>query len=99
VERRTDEMLAGGLLEETRALLERYPSVPRPLRAIGYRQALAVLRGEQTLAAARHDMVAATMRYAKRQLTWFRHQSRARWHTSSDSARAAAEGWLAKGEG
>jgi tRNA dimethylallyltransferase len=99
VERRTDEMLAGGLLVETRGLLERYPSVPRPLRAIGYRQALAVLRGEQTLAAARRDMVAATMRAAKRQLTWFRHQSRARWHTSPDSARADAEGWLAKGEG
>jgi tRNA dimethylallyltransferase len=95
VERRTDAMLTSGLLDETRALLERYPAVPRPLRAIGYRQAVAVLRGEQTLAAARHDIVAATMRYAKRQVTWFRHQSHASWYATPEAARAAAEAWLA----
>jgi tRNA dimethylallyltransferase len=95
VERRTDEMLAGGLLDEVRGLLARYPSPPRPLEAIGYRQALAVVRGEQTLAEARRDMVAATMRYAKRQLTWFRHQSQASWFATEESARAAAEDWLA----
>lgn len=94
VERRADEMLAAGLLDEVRALLARYPSVPPPLRAIGYRQALAVLRGEQTLDAARRDIVAATMKYAKRQLTWFRHQSRASWHASPETAWAAAEAWL-----
>jgi tRNA dimethylallyltransferase len=97
VERRTDAMLEAGLLAETRALLERYPGVPRPLRAIGYRQAVAVLRGERTIDAARHDIVAATMRYAKRQLTWFRHQSDARWHVSAEAARAAAGAWLARG--
>jgi tRNA dimethylallyltransferase len=95
VESRTDAMLAAGLLEETRRLLARYPTVPRPLRGIGYRQAVAVLRGEQALAAARHDIVAATMRYAKRQLTWFRHQSRASWHTTPESACAEADAWLA----
>jgi tRNA dimethylallyltransferase len=96
VERRTDAMLAAGLLDETRGLLERYPAAPRPLRAIGYRQAAAVLRGEQTLVAARHDIVAATMKYAKRQLTWFRHQSRADWHATPEAARAAADAWLAR---
>ncbi len=44
VEERTEAMLAGGLVEETRRLLERYPDA-RPLAAIGYRQAAAVVRG------------------------------------------------------
>ena len=39
---------------------------------------------------AEHDTVTATMRYAKRQRTWFRHQVEAVW--CSDPATAAAEG-------
>ena len=95
VERRTDAMLAGGLLEETRALLARYPPDLPPLRAIGYRQAMAVVRGEQEVAAARRDMVKETMRYAKRQMTWFRHQAQVSWCATSEEAHARASAWLA----
>jgi tRNA dimethylallyltransferase len=86
VERRTDEMLARGLLEETRALLARYPPGLRPLQAIGYRQAVAVLQGRLDPAQARRDMVKDTMRYAKRQLTWFRHQAQVHWFSHADAA-------------
>ena len=95
VERRTDAMLAGGLLEETRAALARHPEAPRPLFAIGYRQAAAVLRGELEVAAARRDIVKETMRYAKRQMTWFRHQARVEWCASAGEAYARAASWLA----
>jgi len=97
VERRTDEMLERGLIAEVRGLLARYPPDLRPLRAIGYRQAAAVVRGECTLEAARRDIVAQTMRYAKRQMTWFRHQVRAAWHEAGEPARETAEAWLAAG--
>jgi tRNA dimethylallyltransferase len=95
VERRTDAMLAGGLLEETRALLAAHPGGLAPLNAIGYRQAVAVARGEREVAAARRDMVKETMRYAKRQMTWFRHQARVEWCATADEAYARAASWLA----
>jgi tRNA dimethylallyltransferase len=93
VEERTDAMLAGGLLEETRRLIERYPGA-RPLDAIGYREAAAVVRGARAVDQARRDIVAQTMRYAKRQRTWFRHQETATWFTDPDEAAGAALRWL-----
>ena len=93
VEERTDAMLAGGLVEETRRLLERYPGA-RPLDAIGYRQAAAVVRGTRAVDQARRDIVVETMRYAKRQRTWFRHQETADWFADADQALAAALRWL-----
>jgi len=103
VETRTREMLARGLVEEVRGLLGRgYGPDLRPLRAIGYRQAVAVVRGEMTVAEAESAIVTETMRFAKRQRTWFRHQqSDAEWFSHADEAFAAVLRWLgdAPGEG
>jgi len=93
VEERTDAMLAAGLIEETRRLRERYPAA-RPLDAIGYRQASAVVRGERTVDQAQRDIVVETMRYAKRQRTWFRHQESATWFAGASQAEEAALCWL-----
>ena len=93
VEARTDSMLAAGLVEETRALLAQYPGA-RPLDAIGYRQAAAVVRGESDVAKARRDIVVETMRFAKRQRTWFRHQQEAEWCADAASAEGLASRWL-----
>lgn len=80
VERRTAEMFQAGLVEETRAALRGSPGgPPRPLKAIGYRQALEVIAGRTSLAAARQRVVTETMQYAKRQMTWFRHQAQVAW--------------------
>ena len=95
VEERTRRMLEGGLLEEVRAVLARYGDRDlRPLRAIGYRQAVAVVRGTQTVDDAQRDIVKETMRYAKRQMTWFRHQEDVRWFTEAADAHAAIREWL-----
>ncbi|HLA79632.1 MAG TPA: tRNA (adenosine(37)-N6)-dimethylallyltransferase MiaA [Vicinamibacteria bacterium] len=91
VERRTEEMWQRGLLSEVQGLLAKgYAPDLRPLQAIGYRQAVAVIEGRLSEAAARRDMVTATMRYAKRQMTWFRHQAEVRWHRSAEAALADA---------
>ena len=91
VETRTRQMFTGGLLGEVASLLGGGLSPEaRPLRAIGYRQAVAVIRGEMSPEAAEQDTVTATMRYAKRQRTWFRHQVDAVW--CSDPASAGAVG-------
>jgi tRNA dimethylallyltransferase len=99
VEARTDAMLSAGLVDEVTRLLARgYSRELRPLRAIGYRQAIAVTLGEMGLDEARHDIVAATMRYAKRQMTWFRHQTEPVWFAAAEDAAAAAEAWLERRE-
>ena len=88
-------MLRLGLIDEVRRLLAHpYSADLRPLRAIGYRQAVSVIRGELSLEEARPAIVTDTMRYAKRQMTWFRRQTRAEWHGDAASALAAAAAWL-----
>ena len=68
-------MFAGGLIEETAAILARgYSEKAKPFESIGYSQAVQVVRGEispkDALFYARRD----TRRYAKRQMTWFRQE-------------------------
>lgn len=94
VERRTRQMFERGLLEEVSGLLERYGPGIRPLKAIGYRQAVAILRGELALEEAQRDIVTETMRYAKRQMTWFKHQARVTWRPDVDAAYRTASLWL-----
>jgi tRNA dimethylallyltransferase len=94
VEARTRAMFAAGLIEEVRALRARYPDDIRPLRAIGYRQACAVARGERASDDAQRDIVKETMRYAKRQMTWFRHQEDPRWCADAAEARRVLGEWL-----
>ena len=71
---RFDAMLAEGLLEEVKALRERYSlSADLPaMRAVGYRQAWAYLDGEIDEKGLREQGIAATRQLAKRQLTWLR---------------------------
>jgi tRNA dimethylallyltransferase len=75
IEARVDEMLAGGVLEEVRAVarLDLAPKLPA-FRAHGLRALLAHIRGEMPLSLAADTMRKETKRYAKRQFTWFRHQ-------------------------
>ena len=93
VEARTDRMLAEGLVEETRRLIARYGAEVRPLQSIGYRQAAAVVRGALGVVEARRDIVKETMRYAKRQMTWFRHQEQVAWCVEAAEAEALAARW------
>ena len=96
IEARTQRMLAEGLVDETRKLIERYGPDLRPLQSIGYRQAAAVVRGELGVDEARRDIVKETMRYAKRQMTWFRHQERVAWCVDAAEAEAVAARWRAE---
>jgi tRNA dimethylallyltransferase len=96
VEQRTRAMLERGLVDEVRGLLARGLSPAlRPLQSIGYRQAVAVVQGEMTLAEAERAIVTETMRLAKRQMTWFRHQQQdVRWFETPEAAHAACARFL-----
>jgi tRNA dimethylallyltransferase len=69
-------MVEHGALEEVAAMEARSldPSLPA-LKAVGYRELAAHLRGETSLEAALDAARQETRRYAKRQMTWFRNQT------------------------
>jgi tRNA dimethylallyltransferase len=74
IEERFDAMLERGLVEELRALRERYalrPGLPS-MRCVGYRQAWQFLEGEIDRDELRNRGIFATRQLAKRQLTWLR---------------------------
>jgi tRNA dimethylallyltransferase len=74
IERRFDAMLERGLVEELRALRQRYalrPTLPS-MRCVGYRQAWQFLDGEINEKELREHGIYATRQLAKRQLTWLR---------------------------
>ncbi|MEM9576768.1 MAG: tRNA (adenosine(37)-N6)-dimethylallyltransferase MiaA [Pseudomonadota bacterium] len=72
IERRFDQMIDAGALEEVRAVLPTYdPALPAH-RAIGAPELIRHLRGEAGFTEARNAAIVATRQYAKRQRTWFR---------------------------
>ena len=79
INRRVEEMFEGGLLDEVRSLLVRFPRDAHAFKAIGYRQALDYLDGHRTLQEAIADTQLQSRHYAKRQLTWFRADKSITW--------------------
>jgi tRNA dimethylallyltransferase len=73
--RRPDAMIAAGALDELHALRNFGLSPDLPLlKAVAVRELLAYLDGRQELQDALAQARVQTRRYAKRQLTWLRHQ-------------------------
>ena len=71
VRERVAAMVAAGLVDEVARLLATAPQEATVWQAIGPTELAPVLRGERPLAAALDDVADATLRYAKRQRTWF----------------------------
>ena len=75
IDARVTRMAAEGLVEEVRGLLEKgYGPNDPGMSGTGYREIAAYLGGDTTLEDALDRMRSQTRQYARRQLTWFRHQ-------------------------
>ncbi len=73
---RIDQMVEEGLVEEVRHFFEAGYSEDLPsMKAIGYKEFFPYFKGEETLEASIEQLKQNTRRYAKRQLTWFKHQA------------------------
>jgi tRNA dimethylallyltransferase len=79
IDARAAAMFTYGLLAETEMLRERYGDNCRPLGSLGYAQAMQVLRNEARLEAAIAAAQQGHRNYAKRQMTWFRHEPHMHW--------------------
>lgn len=84
---RVHRMVESGLLEEVRLLdargLRRGKTASR---ALGYAQFLRVVDGTSTVADAAEETIVATRQFARRQLTWFRADTRITWLDWQDPA-------------
>ncbi|MFW2830541.1 tRNA (adenosine(37)-N6)-dimethylallyltransferase MiaA [Sphingomonas sp. ID0503] len=82
---RVGQMIETGAVEEVAQLRARHldPALP-VMRAIGVRPIMAHLDGTLTLSEAADQIRAETRKYAKRQVTWSRHQFNAAWPRYED---------------
>ena len=81
IERRIDEMIAAGLVEEVRSLVETYhlTADDTSMQGIGYKEILGYLNGSYDLPEAIRILKRDTRHFAKRQLTWFRREREVIW--------------------
>jgi tRNA dimethylallyltransferase len=94
---RSLEQVRRGLVEETRTALESgVPPTAGVLSGIGYREALAHLRGDLSFDELPRSMAAANRRYARRQLRWLRRDGRVHWIEAVDDPVPAILGYLEK---
>jgi tRNA dimethylallyltransferase len=78
INRRAATMFECGLVEETRALMQNYPTAPA-LGSLGYKQAAQLLSGESSRDEAIRAAQQGHRNYAKRQMTWFRREPDVQW--------------------
>ncbi|WP_434750718.1 tRNA (adenosine(37)-N6)-dimethylallyltransferase MiaA [Paenibacillus amylolyticus] len=86
VEERIDLMIEQGLVDEVKVLLER--GVARghiSMQGLGYKEIAAYLQGEVSWEAAVEWLKRDTRRFAKRQLSWFRHMKDIQWVDMTDT--------------
>lgn len=79
IDRRVDQMLADGLLEETKRLLDSGALAGTAAQAIGYKELLGYLQGDALLADCVALLKQRSRNYAKRQLTWLKRDDNIHW--------------------
>ena len=87
VKQRFLSMLASGLIEEVESLYHRGDlslSLPS-MRMVGYRQVWRYLDGDTSYEEMQEHAIIATRQLAKRQITWCRSETDAKWYNSEDS--------------
>jgi tRNA dimethylallyltransferase len=89
INRRCEEMIAKGLLAEVEQLERRgYNESMNALNTVGYREAYAHRRGDISYEEMLRLFKQNSRRYAKRQMTWFKADSRIHWIPMNESAGA-----------
>lgn len=79
IDARARALFDRGLVEEVEGLVARGYAEAAPMRSVGYKEALAVVRGELSREEAIRLVARDTRHYAKRQRTWFRKEPAARF--------------------
>ncbi|MGN1317641.1 MAG: tRNA (adenosine(37)-N6)-dimethylallyltransferase MiaA, partial [Lachnospirales bacterium] len=79
IDKRVDIMIDEGLVDEVKNLLERYSPNLVSMQGLGYKEIVGYLEGRYSLDEAIYILKRDTRHFAKRQLTWFKHQCNGIW--------------------
>ncbi len=79
IDRRVEDMMRDGLLEEVKSLKEEYPHSKILNHAIGYKEFYDYLFSNKILDLVKEEIKTNCRHYAKRQYTFFRHQMDVKW--------------------
>ena len=75
IDKRVLQMVEDGWKEEVEALLERVPLNAPAWQSLGYKEWISCIQGKMSEKEVIETVQQGTRRYAKRQITWFRHQT------------------------
>lgn len=79
INKRVDQMLEKGLIEEVEAIYQKYQTFPTSMQALGYKEVVEYLEGYISKEEMIEKIKMESRRYAKRQLTWFRKNKETKW--------------------
>lgn len=79
INKRVDQMLQQGLIEEVKGILKKYDKFPTAMQGLGYKEVIKFLEGDITEEEMIEKIKRETRRYAKRQMTWFRKNKQTIW--------------------
>lgn len=100
IDARVDWMLEQGLLEEARLVYTHRDAYHTAAQAIGYKEFFPYFEGRESLSGCAAALKRASRRYAKRQLTWFRHMEGLIWlEAGAENGAQIARLWRQRGKG
>ncbi|MBO4285842.1 MAG: tRNA (adenosine(37)-N6)-dimethylallyltransferase MiaA [Bacilli bacterium] len=74
INQRVEEMFDNGLIDEVKGLLDKYEMSQTATQGIGYKEVISYLNNEISLEECKELIKKRTRNYAKRQVTFFKHQ-------------------------
>ncbi|HLS20470.1 MAG TPA: tRNA (adenosine(37)-N6)-dimethylallyltransferase MiaA [Bacillota bacterium] len=83
INKRVDEMVETGLVEEVKSLYLKGYEHTEAMRGIGYKEFIPYFKNEKPLQDCVEDLKRNTRRYAKRQFTWFKNKMDVKWYNIS----------------
>ncbi len=95
INNRVDHMFKNGIIEEAQQLITNYSIDLPSMSGIGYHEIKQYLDGNISLEQAKSNIKQHSRNYAKRQLTWFKRDSRIKWITNIEQAEALIDAFLA----
>jgi tRNA dimethylallyltransferase len=96
IEKRTDNMLSQGFIQECDNLIKKYNKDCPTLQTTGYSAVVKYLTGKQDLDMMREQIIVDTKRLAKKQRTWFRRNPFITWMQDENTAIDTAVSYLSK---
>ena len=92
INRRVDIMINDGLFDEVRELMDRgYTQRLNSMQGIGYKEVIDCIEGRMSYEETVELIKQSSRRYAKRQLTWFKRDTRIHWVSAENAVEEAVE--------